>query len=56
MGVILASLPLCEKDIRDGRLVRLSDETMEHHESYWAIAGPDAIARSQWDELANVLT
>ncbi|QCO57305.1 LysR family transcriptional regulator (plasmid) [Pseudorhodobacter turbinis] len=56
MGVILASLPLCEKDIQDGRLVRLSDETIEHHESYWAIAGPDAIARSQWDELANVLT
>jgi LysR family glycine cleavage system transcriptional activator len=55
MGVVLASLPLCEEDIRAGRLVRLSDETLEHHESYWAIAGPDACARSQWNELAQEL-
>ena len=55
MGVILASLPLCERDIREGRLVRLSDETMDHHESYWAIAGSDAITRPQWSELVKVL-
>ena len=56
MGVILASLPLCERDIRDGRLVQLGDETMEHHESYWAIAGSDAIARPHWSELVKVLS
>ncbi|MCD9150112.1 LysR family transcriptional regulator [Pseudophaeobacter flagellatus] len=55
LGVVLASLPLCDEDIRAGRLVRLSDEALQHHESYWAIAGPDAIARTQWNELAKAL-
>lgn len=55
MGVVLGSLPLCEDDLRAGRLVRLDNETIDHHESYWAIAGPDAIARTQWNELAKAL-
>ncbi len=56
MGVLLGSLPLCAEDLRAGRLVRLDARVLEHHESYWAIAGPDAIARTQWDELVDVLT
>ncbi len=55
MGVLLGSLPLCAGDLRAGRLVRLSAEVLEHHESYWAIAGPDAITRTQWDELVRAL-
>ncbi|WP_281982184.1 LysR family transcriptional regulator [Thalassorhabdomicrobium marinisediminis] len=56
MGVILASLPLCEADLAAGRLVRLSDDVLAHHESYWVLAGSQAIARSQWDRLARVLS
>ena len=56
MGVVLGSLPLCAEDLRARRLVRLSDEALEHHESYWALAGSDAIARGQWDELIGALT
>lgn len=55
VGVVLASLPLCSEDIRAGRLVRLSDEALQHHESYWAIAGPDAITRTQWDDFVKAL-
>lgn len=55
MGVLLASLPLCAADLAAGRLVRLSDEVLEHHESYWAIAGPDAVAQSQWEQLVKAL-
>lgn len=55
MGVVLGSLPLCAADLRAGRLNRLTDEALEHHESYWAIAGPDAIARTQWDKVVEVL-
>ncbi len=56
MGVVLGSLPLCEEDLKAGRLVRLSDEVLEHHESYWAIASPDAVAKKQWDDFVSALT
>jgi len=55
-GVLLGSLPLCAEDLRAGRLVRLSDDVLPHHESYWAIAGSDAISQSQWGSLVDVLT
>ncbi len=54
-GVVLGSLPLCAEDIAAGRLIRLGEDILEHHESYWAIAGSDAITRSQWDALIAVL-
>ena len=54
-GVVLGSLPLCAEDIAAGRLIRLGEDILEHHESYWAIAGSDAITRSQWDALIEVL-
>lgn len=55
MGVLLGSLPLCADDLASGRLVRLSEDVLEHHESYWAIAGPEAVAQAQWAELAEAL-
>jgi LysR family transcriptional regulator, glycine cleavage system transcriptional activator len=55
MGVLLGSVPLCADDLASGRLVRLADEVLHHHESYWAIAGPEAITRAQRDELAEAL-
>ena len=54
-GVLLGSLPLCAEYIRTGRLIRLGEDILEHHESYWAIAGSDAIRQAQWDELIKVL-
>lgn len=55
MGVLLGSLPICAEDIRSGRLVRLGDAALQHHESYWAIAGSKSITRAQWDDLSKVL-
>jgi LysR family glycine cleavage system transcriptional activator len=51
MGVILGSLPLCQSDLDAGRLIRLGSEQLEHHESYWIIAGRDALTNRQWDAL-----
>lgn len=55
LGVVLASLPLSAEDIAQGRLVRLGEDVLPHHESYWAIAGTDALRRSDWDRLAAVM-
>ena len=56
LGVILGSLPLCEADIAAGRLVRLGDDVLHHHESYWAVAGREALSRTQWDEFATAMS
>jgi len=55
MGVVLGSLPLCAADLDSGRLVRLGEEVLQHHESYWIIAGPDAIGRAEWERLSVAL-
>jgi LysR family transcriptional regulator, glycine cleavage system transcriptional activator len=55
MGVFLGSLPLCTEDLRAGRLVQLGDDVLHHHESYWAVAGPNAVARAEWERLADAL-
>jgi len=53
LGVIMGSLPLCEADLTAGRLVRLSDETLDHHETYWIVADKDAVSRLQWEKIVN---
>ena len=55
MGVLLGSLPLCDEDLKAGRLVRLSDKELEHHESYWAIASNDSFSRTEWELLTAAL-
>lgn len=55
LGVLLGSLPLCAEDLGSGRLVRLSRDVLDHHETYWTIAGPEAIARGQWRDLVEAL-
>lgn len=55
MGVCLASLPLCEADLAAGRLMPLGDDILRHHESYWLLAGRDAMARSQWASIEEAL-
>ncbi|MBV7395906.1 LysR family transcriptional regulator [Mameliella sediminis] len=56
LGVVLGSLPLCDADLKAGRLVRLGADVLDHHESYWAIAGSDAIERAQWADFSAALT
>ena len=55
LGVILGSLPLCAADIKAGRLVLLSEKPIDHYESYWVIAGPSAVGRTQWDSIVNIV-
>jgi LysR family glycine cleavage system transcriptional activator len=54
-GVLLASLALCQAELKAGRLVRLSDDVLRHHESYWVVAGEQALSRSQWQDLTQTL-
>ena len=54
-GVFLASLPLCAADIESGRLVRLGEEVLGHHQTYWLLASRDAITRVQWEALETVI-
>ncbi|MDW3224656.1 MAG: LysR family transcriptional regulator [Paracoccaceae bacterium] len=56
LGVIVGSLPLCAKQLAEGSLVRLSDDTLDHHETYWLIAEQEAVTRNQWDQIATVIS
>lgn len=56
LGVLLGSLPLCQAAIKSGELVRLSDESLEHHQTYWLLASKDAISNQQWNTLEHELT
>ncbi|MGB7267951.1 MAG: LysR family transcriptional regulator [Albidovulum sp.] len=55
MGVLLGSLPLCAADLAAGRLVRLGDDILPHHESYWVIAGHEAVTRAGWEEFSAAI-
>ncbi|MES0879123.1 LysR family transcriptional regulator [Roseibium sp. SCP14] len=54
-GVALASLPLCSSDLETGRLVRVSQDSLPHHETYWLLASKDAVSRQQWNLLEQGL-
>ncbi len=56
LGVVVGSLPLSAADLAAGRLVKLTDETLDHHETYWLIADKEAVTRQQWDQIATMLT
>lgn len=56
LGVILGSLPLCQRDIDAGRLIRAGSTELGHHESYWALAGSDALSRVQWEAFRAALS
>ena len=55
LGVFLASLPLCQPEISDGSLIRLSDDVIDHHETYWLLASRDAISQRQWETLEKII-
>lgn len=56
LGVMLASLPLVEADLAAGRLVRLEEVALKHHESYWLLGSRDALSRRQWQAVAGVMS
>ncbi len=56
LGVIVGSLPLCAAELAAGRLVKLSDDTLEHHETYWLIAEKEAVTRDQWAQIATLIS
>ena len=55
-GVIVGSLPLCAAELAAGNLVKLSDDMLDHHETYWLIAEKEAVTRNQWAQIATMIT
>lgn len=55
LGVALASLPLCQEDLRSGRLVRLSETTLGNQSTNWLLASEHALSQRQWKMLSNLL-
>jgi len=54
-GVLLASLPLVEEAITDGDLVRVCEDSLSHHQTYWLLASREAVSRHQWRALEAAL-
>ncbi len=54
-GVLLASLPLIQADLEAGRLLRVTDEVVRHHETYWLLGAKERLSRRQWRQLAGCL-
>ncbi|MBF9060361.1 LysR family transcriptional regulator [Rhodobacterales bacterium HKCCSP123] len=55
LGVVLASLPLCNDALEAGTLVRLDPRSLRHHESYWMLAGQKSLSRSQWQTMLGII-
>ena len=55
-GVLLASLPLVARDLHEGRLERVSDHVLHHHETYWLLGTRERLSRRQWQKLSACLT
>ncbi len=54
LGVVLASLPLCEGDMAAGRLARLGEDELRPATSWWLTSPHNALSSRQWDELCDV--
>ncbi|SMP33132.1 LysR family transcriptional regulator [Shimia sagamensis] len=54
-GVLLASLPLVQAELDAGRLVRVADEVLRHHETYWLLGAKERLSRRQWRQLSGCL-
>ena len=55
-GVLLGSLPLCEEDLRTGRLQRLSKRELTGQSTYWLFGDEGSVTLKQWSRLLAVLT
>ncbi|MGB3148297.1 MAG: LysR family transcriptional regulator [Paracoccaceae bacterium] len=54
LGVMLGSLPLCQEDLASGALIRLTPQTLLSDQSYWMLAGRDALSPQQWAMLCSL--
>lgn len=54
VGVLLASLPLCARELTNGKLVSLSDYVLEPVETYWFTCLENTVSKRQWDHLSEV--
>lgn len=53
LGVLLASIPLSARDLADGSLVRLSDQTLSPRNTYWMIAADGTVSARQWNAMVT---
>lgn len=54
-GVLLASLPLSDGEIRSGQLLRLSEKILAPRASYWLLAQQAAVSQKHWQSLLSLL-
>ena len=52
-GVLLASLPMCQRSLESGRTVRVSEQSLEPEETYWMLAHREAVSRREWELLVE---
>lgn len=52
---MLASLPLCQEDLKAGHLRRVSKDSLSHYQTYWLLAAREAVSRTQWNILEKEL-
>lgn len=55
LGVLLGSLPLCQREIETGELMRVSDNALNSQETNWLLASESAVSHQQWQELTELL-
>ena len=55
LGVLLASLPLVQSDLKQKRLQKVSEQVLPHHETYWLLASSERVSRRQWEQLSGCL-
>ena len=55
LGVVLASLPLFAEALATGALVQLDTARLSCHETYWLLAGPQAVSRAQLQAMTTAL-
>jgi LysR family glycine cleavage system transcriptional activator len=56
LGVVLASLPLCQSELKSGALIRLSDHAVTLDTGYWITARNDLLSARQWAHLVTCLS
>jgi LysR family glycine cleavage system transcriptional activator len=54
-GVLLASLPLVQAELQAGRLVRVTDQMIRHHETYWLLGAKERLSRRLSRQLVACL-
>ena len=56
LGVLLASVPLCDRDLAQGALVQLTTTVLPNHRTYWLLAAKTRISQVRWKALSQALT